>query len=355
MLGEPTHQPEVGKACGDGNTELCNPEGNCVECLVNDDCAFKVCKNYACAPASCNDGIKNGAESDTDCGGGCQNCPTGKACKVNSDCKGGLCQSMVCQPTCTDGLKNNAETDVDCGGTTCPDCGDGKTCASDADCTSQICSNTKCAAPTCSDGKKNGTESGVDCGGSVCSTCPLDHLVINEVDYDQDVTDTLEFVEIFNATTASVSLANLKLVLVDGSQNVPYSVIDLTPGGTLAAGQYLVVGTSAVMPAAGAVKINFSGTMNQIQNGSPDGVALVDDAANKVIDVLSYEGAITTANLTTLGIGTVSLVEGSALNAAVDDETTGSLCRLPNGKDVNSASADWKFSGTPTPGAANVP
>ena len=47
-------------------------------------------------------------------------------------------------------------------------------------------------------------------------------LVINEVDYDQASTDLAEFVEIYNATSAAASLANYKLILVDGAVNGPY-------------------------------------------------------------------------------------------------------------------------------------
>jgi hypothetical protein len=37
-------------------------------------------------------------------------------------------------PTCTDTIKNGTETDVDCGGGTCPDCVDGRVCLVNGDC-----------------------------------------------------------------------------------------------------------------------------------------------------------------------------------------------------------------------------
>jgi hypothetical protein len=205
------------------------------------------------------------------------------------------------------------------------------------------------------DGIKNGDESGVDCGGLVCASCPLDHLVINEVDYDQIDADVAEFIEVYNATTGTVSLAGYKLVLVNGLTNTPYEVVDLAQAGSLAAGQYLVVGGGAVTPAAGALALGFTGSMNQLQNGTPDGIALIDDAANVLVDAISYEGAITTADLSMWGLGTVTLVEGVALNADVKDDAGGSLCRVPSAKDTGSSAADWALSTTPTPGAANVP
>jgi hypothetical protein len=353
-LGEPVHKPKIGFACGPTSMDVCNDQGDCVECIADADCTSDVCKDFACAPASCNDMTKNGTETDLDCGGACQDCATGKACKLDTDCKSGVCQSLVCQPSCTDGLKNSGETDVDCGGAMCGKCADGETCAAPGDCLSAICTANKCAVPTCMDGVKNGMETAIDCGGPSCLSCPLDHLVINEVDYDQLSTDTLEFVEIYNATLSTVSLAGIKLVLVDGNANVPYASIDLSSAGSLAAGEYLVIGAAAVA-AGGAKKIDFAGASNQLQNGPPDGLALIDDTADVLIDALSYEGAITTADLSLYGLGTVSLVEGAALAANVDDDAGGSLCRIPSAKDTNSAAADWALSMTPTPGGPNVP
>jgi hypothetical protein len=50
------------------------------------------------------------------------------------------------------------------------------------------------------------------------------------------------------------------------------------------------------------------------------------------------------------------LVEGTPLAATVADSNSvdGSLSRLPDGTDTNDAAADWAFTSTKTPGAANV-
>ncbi len=51
-------------------------------------------------------------------------------------------------PSCSDGIKNGGETDVDCGGATaCPRCGNGKTCAAGSDCVSGICQAGVCQPP----------------------------------------------------------------------------------------------------------------------------------------------------------------------------------------------------------------
>jgi hypothetical protein len=181
-------------------------------------------------------------------------------------------------------------------------------------------------------------------------------LVINEVDYDQIGTDATEFIEIYNGTGAPVPLAGLSLVLVNGSNNAEYLTFDLGPAGTLAAGQYLVVATAAVVPDPGALVITFVPIAGgSVQNGAPDGIALVDTNTMQLVDALSYEGSITAGMVT--GLGVVSLVEGTALAAATADSNTlvGSLCRLPDGNDTNNAATDWNFTATLTPGAPNVP
>lgn len=49
------------------------------------------------APNSCADGVKDGTESDVDCGGDCPKCANGKACVTGSDCVGAVCSANVCQ------------------------------------------------------------------------------------------------------------------------------------------------------------------------------------------------------------------------------------------------------------------
>ena len=45
---------------------------------------------------------------------------------------------------CTNGVKNGDETDVDCGGATCAKCADGKMCLGGGDCQSGDCFNNAC-------------------------------------------------------------------------------------------------------------------------------------------------------------------------------------------------------------------
>jgi large repetitive protein len=184
-------------------------------------------------------------------------------------------------------------------------------------------------------------------------TTVIGGLVINEIDYDQVSTDGAEFIEVYNGTGAPVDLAGHALLLFNGgAAGAVYDTLDLS--GTLAAGQYLVVGSTAITVPAEARKIDFAGAQeNRIQNGAPDGVALVNTTSGTLVDALSYEGSMTSVMIP--GVGSGSLVEGMPTAVVDRNDAIGSLCRLPNGSDTNQAAADWAFSATVTPGAPNVP
>jgi len=140
----------------------------------------------------CFNGVKDGNETDIDCGGNvCDPCTEpGDACLVNSDCSSNYCVDGVCiAATCSDGVRNQDESAVDCGGV-CDPCGLGVECYYDSDCESLYCDSTGiCAEPSCSDGIRNGDEEGVDCGGSCpyeCTAGRTDCMVNGELDTDCD-------------------------------------------------------------------------------------------------------------------------------------------------------------------------
>ncbi len=175
--GVPKNTPApAGQACVELGGKKCDGSGACLECLAPSDCASKVCTIAgACAPATCGDGVKNGDETDTDCGGSCgATCLTNKACTSAADCKDEICAGMpkkCAAPTCKDLVQNGDESDVDCGGTCGPTCAPGATCSENADCKGDACSGSICL-PSCIDGVLNNSEKDIDCGGPKCaSTC----------------------------------------------------------------------------------------------------------------------------------------------------------------------------------------
>jgi hypothetical protein len=180
-------------------------------------------------------------------------------------------------------------------------------------------------------------------------------LVINEIDYDQPGTDADEYVELLNTKGTPFNCANHALVFVNGSTSQEYLRVDLSPAGMLGSGEYLVVGspTALAQVPQGVKTIAFKTATNVIQNGAPDAVGLLDVTASKLLDALSYEGAVTAGVVK--NAGTFSFVEGTMLPASVADNSTapGSLGRFPNGSDTDDAATDWVFSATITPGVAN--
>lgn len=199
-------------------------------------------------------------------------------------------------------------------------------------------------------GRDSGLDAGLD-GGQDAGPPPIcmPRLVINEVDYDNIGTDSVEFVEIYNASSSTISLTGVSLVLVNGADSTVYRTINLAMAGAdLAAGAYLVVAPSAVTTPAGTLRVAFPGTSDQIQNGPPDGLAVM--MGSTLIDALSYEGSITAV---TLAGSTRSLVEMTPTTATDSNTVVGTLARIPSGCDTDLASRDWRFSSTPTPGEAN--
>ena len=343
---------ETDKDCG-GSCPACALD---LMCLVDADCDSLSCEGGVCVEATCDDGKQDGVETDVDCGGGvCDLCLDGDSCAVGEDCESAVCTDKICQPAaCDDMVLNQDETDLDCGGS-CDPCANDKKCVVDDDCVNKICTDNLCVAAACDDGVQNGPETDIDCGGPSCAPCQLEGLIINEVDYDQVGDDIDEFVEIYNNTGADVDLAKIHLVLANGNGNATYLDQSLAAAGVLKQGAYLVVGSGTVVVPPGTAFVKLGKAKDNVQNGNPDGIALVDTGAVKLLDALSYGGAMTMANVT--GLGVVSLVEGTALKANVIDsnQNIGSLIRFPNGNDKNDANTEWLFSKNPTPGAANKP
>lgn len=96
-------------------------------------------------------------------------------CGVIAGACGGPHPPLDRSPTCRDGVRNGRETDVDCGGGCIP-CTPQQRCHTGQDCTSGRCTSGTCAAPTRTDGIANGTEFGVDCGGSCAPERSGDNL-----------------------------------------------------------------------------------------------------------------------------------------------------------------------------------
>ena len=129
---------------------------------------------------------------------------------------------------------------------------------------------------------------------------PAGDVFINEIHYDDAGADIGERIEV--AGPAGTSLAGWSLVLYNGNGGASYATIVL----------------SGIIPNQddGYGTLSFPGPGGGIQNGAPDGVALVDAGGN-VVQFLSYEGSFTATNGPASGITSTDI--GVAEEPAVAD------------------------------------
>ncbi len=226
--------------------------------------------------------------------------------------------------------------------------------------TVQVAADQVSAAFTFSAGAMIGTETVTASLNGSMASATIDivmggGIIINEVNYDDVGFDDGEFVEILNTTGAAVDLGGLALVLVNGNTDVEYNRVDLGPVGSLNPGEYLVIGTPSLVATLppNTPSIEFAAADNNVQNGSPDALGILDVGAGSLIDALSYEGSVTMGDVS--GVGPLNFVEGTATTAEDSNAVAGSLIRSPDGTDTDDAASDWAFTATMTPGAANVP
>lgn len=174
---------ETGTDCGGTKAPGCAPGQGC---RADSDCNKSKCDltNKVCLAPTHDDGIQNLDETGIDCGGptaSVKRCPPGQGCGGDSDCDNTRCDTTgakTCnQPTSSDGLKNGTESDVDCGGaapTNAPKCLITKGCTANSDCMSNGCSmNTgKCEVLSCASSATAGI---VSCGSGETGEATAKH------------------------------------------------------------------------------------------------------------------------------------------------------------------------------------
>ncbi len=182
----------------------------------------------------------------------------------------------------------------------------------------------ECDQPT--DPAATGTASGVDnCAGSSGG----DPVVwINEFHYDNAGTDVGEFVEI--AGTAAFDLSACQVVLYNGSNGTSYNTIVLSGAIDNESNGF------------GALSFAQAG----IQNGSPDGLALVCNGT--VVEFISYEGSFTAtdgpaAGMTSTNVG-VSETSGTPVGQSLQLGGSGNMA----------ADFAWEAPAAESPGSLNA-
>lgn len=187
------------------------------------------------------------------------------------------------------------------------------------------------------------------------STSASADVWINEIHYDNTGTDTGEAVEVAGA--AGTSLAGWSIQLYNGADGLVYASYSLS--GSI----------PATCGAFGVVAVNTPA----IQNGSPDGLALVD-ATGKLVQFLSYEGSLRAKggpakNLRSTDIGVQETADtplGESLQLAGSGTVAADFVwTAPFAATFGQCNADQTFPGmdqppavastSPADGASNVP
>jgi len=164
--------------------DTCKVRGKCEKdepCTLNSDCQSDYCDSISkkCSIPSCNDGVKNGNETDVDCGGNsCNPCVFNRACIKSLDCVSKNCNGKCLESdTCKNEKRDGAETDVDCGGGACNKlCDEGKKCNTNLDCSATL----ECKGNICKQGSSSvlptngGSSSGRGGSNTTSSRSPQD-------------------------------------------------------------------------------------------------------------------------------------------------------------------------------------
>lgn len=154
-------------------------------------------------------------------------------------------------------------------------------------------------------------------------------VFINEIHYDNVGGDVGEFFEV--AAPTGTDLTGWSVVLYNGSNGTSYNTLDLSAGTLVDDGGYSFLAVS--LPS------------NGLQNGSPDGLALMNGST--VVQFLSYEGSLTATNGPASGMISVDIGVSELSSTPV-----GFSLQL-TGMGSEYSDFTWAMAAAETPNAAN--
>ncbi len=157
---------------------------------------------------------------------------------------------------------------------------------------------------------------------------------INEIHYDNASTDVGEFIEVVIENAGSYALSDFSVVLYNGSNGLMYDTktLDQFTSGS-------IIGNFSIF--------YYPYPSNGIQNGAPDGMALVYQGAVVSGQWLSYEGTMTAADGPANGMLSVDI---GVMEAGTDP--AGNSLQLSGTGTLYTAFA-WQPPAAETPGAIN--
>ena len=201
----------------------------------------------------CGGACSKGCENNTPCqkaedclSGYCspENVCAIKRCEDDKECGiGGKCNdSGVCE-RCDDGILNGYETDTDCGGKCAVKCDIGDGCNGDSDCESATCDpgTNKCIVSDCEDPVE----------GEIVINEVLNKIPSSAKPMSLTTSNQVEFIELYNNTTKKLSLknmlVNIKHYKTNGTDYETSSdkAFSIPLNGCLEANKYLLIYSNA--------------------------------------------------------------------------------------------------------------
>jgi hypothetical protein len=151
---------------------------------------------------------------------------------------------------------------------------------------------------------------------------------INELHYDNRSSDQNELVEL--AGPANTDLSGWKIIAYNGNGGSAYKTINLS--GTI----------NNQQNGFGTLSFSASG----LQNGSADGIALIDDAGD-VVQFLSYEGTLTATN------GDANGEQSTDIGVAETSSTSVGYSLQLSGSGQSYSDFTWQSAASSTAGSLN--
>jgi DNA/RNA endonuclease G (NUC1) len=163
------------------------------------------------------------------------------------------------------------------------------------------------------------------------------NIRFSEIHYDNVGTDVNEAIEIEGPT--GTDLSGWSIVLYNGTASSGGA-----PAGSVYSGTILTGALSGSCSGRGTLVVHYP--QDGIQNGSPDGFALVD-AAGHLVEFLSYEGTVVGADGPAMGVTSTDIGVGEVFAPNTSTTGTQSLARSSDG-------TTWAVSSPNTFGSVNA-
>ncbi|MGA4508651.1 ExeM/NucH family extracellular endonuclease [Propionibacteriaceae bacterium G1746] len=180
------------------------------------------------------------------------------------------------------------------------------------------------------------------------ASAAADHLLINEVYARGGSTNqpyTHKFIELYNPTSAPISLNGLSVQYRSATGTGAANAVAVLNNVDLAPGAYYVLQANS-NGSNGVALPNVNQTSGLTPSGTTGTIFLV----NGTTAITPTAGDVNIIDR--VGYGTSNLPEGTAVTYTGANSDPGSIGRTSD-NDTNDNAADFAFSSTPTPGAAN--